>query len=178
MSLLTYNALREFVDNGHLRNVEERHINPASIDVRLADDFMIENASRPGIVDLSEKRAPNMVRAHSDEGTITLHPGEVMLASTIEYFDMPNDVAGLFVLKSTPSRAFLTNMHSGWIDPGFNGSPLTMQLKNTLQYSCLRLKAGMPIGQIVFWRGEDVPAELSYAARGSYNQRDGVGLPQ
>ena len=177
MSLLTYNALRNFVEHGHLRNVDPDSINPASIDVRLADNFMIEDSSHPGVVDLATKKTPSMIRSHSDENGITLHPGEVALATTIEYFEMPNDVAGLFILKSTPSRAFLTNMHSGWIDPGFNGSPLTLQLKNTLQYSCLRLTPGMPIGQIVLWRGEDVPAELSYAVRGSYNQRDGVGLP-
>jgi deoxycytidine triphosphate deaminase len=51
-----------------------------------------------------------------------------------------------------------------------------LELINASQFSVLELAAGMKIGQVVFWRGEPVPAERSYHARGQYNN-DRVATP-
>jgi len=176
MSILTHTQLTALVNEGALEHVIPERINAASIDVRLGDNFLIEDRTRPSIVDLSTKESPPMLHLPpcDNHGTIILHPGDVVLACTVEVFHLPDDVAGLFLLKSTPARAFLNHMKSGWIDPGFNGSPLTLQLKNELAHSHLRLKVGMPIGQVVFWRGEEVPPSVSYAVKGHYNQRTGA----
>jgi dCTP deaminase len=176
MSILTHTQLTTLVNEGAMEHVEPSLINPASIDVRLGSTFFIEDSTRPRVIDLSAKESPPMIETRADDtnSTITLHPGDVLLACTIEVFHMPDDVAGMFVLKSTPARAFLNHMKSGWIDPGFNGSPLTLQLKNELAHSHIKLKVGMPIGQVVFWRGEEVPPSASYAVKGHYNRRNGA----
>jgi deoxycytidine triphosphate deaminase len=51
-----------------------------------------------------------------------------------------------------------------------NRSTLTLELKNLLRYSALRLTPGMYIGQMIFYRVVEVPAERSYATIGRYNK--------
>jgi dCTP deaminase len=172
--MLTYTELCALVDEGHLIGVDREHINAASIDLHLADSFLMED-SKPRVVDLSQKQGPPLREAtKSADGSVTLFPGEVLLAKTVEVFNLPDDIAGLFILRSTPARAFLNHMHSGWIDPGFHGSPLTLQLKNELRHSCVKLCPGLRIGQVVFWRGTKVPELASYASRGNYNNINGI----
>ena len=53
-------------------------------------------------------------------------------------------------------------------DAGWHGSTLTLELKNELRYSHIRLTAGMRIGQMLFHGHMHVPDDRSYAARGRY----------
>ena len=46
---------------------------------------------------------------------------------------------------------------------------LTLELHNVLSYHTLRLRPGMKIGQMVFFKGSAVPEYASYAVRGAYN---------
>jgi len=173
--MLTYNDLIRLVDDGHILGVDKKHVNAASIDLHLADNFLFEDTLHSGVIDLAAKDCPPMVEAHSNhDGSVVLYPGNVVLAKTVEEFNLPNDIAGLFLLRSTPGRAFLDHMHSGWADPGFHGAPLTLQLKNCLQHSCIKLTPGLRIGQMVFFKGEEVPADASYAMRGNYNQNKDI----
>lgn len=173
--MLTYNQLVKLVEDGHILGVDKQYINAASIDLHLSDSFLVEDTQRPKVVDLAAKEGPPMVEAKQADGcSVVLYPGNVVLAKTIEEFNLPDDVAGLFLLRSTPGRAFLEHMHSGWADPGFHGAPLTLQLKNCLQHSCIKLTPGLRIGQMVFFRGEEVPADASYAVRGNYNQNKDI----
>ena len=59
-------------------------------------------------------------------------------------------------------------MLAGWIDPGFHGSRLTLELKNETKYTDLPLYPGLKIGQIVFHKMNNVP-QASYAVTGNYN---------
>ena len=173
--MLTYNQLLKLVEDGHIIGVDKQFINAASIDLHLADGFLLEDARRPKTVDLATKDGPPMREAQPNkDGSLVLHPGEVVLAKTVEEFNLPDDVAGLFLLRSTPGRAFLDHMHTGWADPGFHGAPLTLQLKNCLQHSCIKIAPGLRIGQMVFFKGEEVPADASYAVRGNYNQNKDI----
>jgi dCTP deaminase len=103
-----------------------------------------------------------------EAGGYDLKPGEFVLASTREVFNLPDDLACEFKLKSSLARAGLQHAVAGWADPGFHNSVLTLELSNSLRAHWLRLTPGQPIGQLVFFRGEPVPADRSYAARGQY----------
>jgi len=79
--------------------------------------------------------------------TAILKPGDVALASTIEYFEIPDNVEGETKNKSTWARQFLwspnTVLESGW-----NGF-LTLELAN-FSDRVIWIPAGCPIVQIKF----------------------------
>lgn len=54
-------------------------------------------------------------------------------------------------------------------DAGWNGSVLTLELKNMTKFHTILLRPGDRIGQMVFFKHAPVPAGRSYAARGRYN---------
>ena len=173
--LLTYNELCELVESGAIEGVEPDQINGASIDLTLGDEFFLEFEQDIGpssFVHLNEKQAPRMYKW---QGTTILEPGQFCLAHTRERFNLPMDVAGHYMLKSSLARSGLQHLFAGFADPGWHGSVLTLELVNVLRYHTLILEPGMKIGQMVFWRGSSpVPFDKSYAARGQYNQSTSV----
>lgn len=145
------------------------NINGASIDVRLGTVFYQED-SGGRLVHLARREGPNMRRIEIDyREQLVISPGEFIIGGTVEFFNLPRDTAALFVLKSSLVRAGLEHAQGGWCDPGWNGSVLTLELKNNLQYHPLVLSPGMKIGQMIFFQGAEVPYNASYAARGQYN---------
>lgn len=174
MSLITYNGLAKLVADGVIRNpdgapIDHKRINAASIDVTLGDTIWLENESG-GTVDLANREGLNVVRsAIDDEHGFPLYPGEFVLAQTYEQFFLPDDVAAEFRLNSSGARNALDQALAVWCDPGWNGSVLTLELRNNSRWHRLLLRSGMRIGQMVFWRGERVPADRSYASVGRYN---------
>ncbi len=75
------------------------------------------------------------------------HDGSSQLASTIEKFNIPDNVCGFVVDKSSFARLFMTAFNT-LLDPGWRGT-LTLELVN-LGTKPIVLKAGEPICQIVF----------------------------
>lgn len=172
--LLSHHHLHHIVDTGILENAEVKNINPASIDVCLGNIILQESSIRPDevmpFVDLQAKESIDFqtLTLAKDEPYI-LEPGEFILAQTIEVFNLPNHIAGEFRLKSTAARNALDQSLAVWLDPGWNGSVLTMELKNISRYHSLILRPGMKIGQVVFFQCFPVPDEASYAKVGQYN---------
>lgn len=175
--LITYNGLVELVAKNVVEGVAPERINAASIDVCLGSRIWIEREVRnvgclhrnPNHVDLAAKETPALIPLDMDENGYALAPGEFILAQTREVFNLPDDVAIEFRLKSSAARAGLDNALATWGDPGWNGSTLTLELRNNLRFQSLLLRPGLKVGQIIFWRGEPVPLERSYAKLGQYN---------
>lgn len=167
--LLSYLELVELVNAGVI-NAPLENINGASIDVTLDDTLLIEKPEFLGkIVDLSRKQFPEMRSVIMDDEGYALEPGQFVLASTREIFNLPNDIACEFKLKSSTARAGLNNMLATMCDPTWNHSKLTLELQNCLQYHILMLVPGMKIGQMIFYRVKEVPEANSYATNGRYN---------
>ena len=97
-----------------------------------------------------------------------LQPGEFCLAETLELFDIPDDISCQFVLKSSRAREGYNHLLAGWVDPGFNSSRLTLELKNERLHHPLPLFPGLKIGQMVFHAMSNVPMR-SYRETGHYN---------
>lgn len=173
MSLLTYNELILLVEQGVIGPVPKDNINAASIDVRLSNIIHIESHAVPmegRTVDLAIKQNISTEEVDmTEKGYYDLPPGHFCLAGTMEIFNLPNDIAAQFQLKSSSARNGLEHLKAGWCDPGWNGSSLTMEFKNELRTHWLRLRPGMKVGQVVFFRGAEVPTDASYASRGQYN---------
>ncbi len=170
MSLLSSNELIDLVEAGVIEGVSGDAINAASIDLHLGDEFLIEapmhEFDEERMVDLSTRQHPAML---GTSGQVLLGPGGFCLASTREMFHLPDDISGMFILKSSLARAGLEHSQAGWCDAGWHGSVLTLELSNLLKFHILKLVSGMPIGQIILFRHTPVPAWASYSQRGRYN---------
>ena len=140
-------------------------INPASIDVRLGKNLMIETPHEADLelIDIS---------AYTKENPYLLHPGEFVLAETVEKFRIPDRISAQFVLKSSRAREGYQHLLAGWIDPGYRGR-LTLEIKNIRRYHAIPLWEGLRIGQIVFHHMSQVPVK-SYAETGHYLDHDRV----
>lgn len=172
MSLVTFNGIESLLAAGVVRGAKRAHINAASLDITLGTRILVEAppSGSYSVVDLAEKEVPAMREIDLLKyGYFDLSPGQFCLAETLESFYLPNDLAAEYRLQSSLARAGLNAALAMWCDPGWNGSVLTLELMNSLRYHSLRLRPGMKAGQIIFWRGEEVPAHASYAKRGKYN---------
>ena len=169
MSLLSAPELIELVKAGVIEGVSGDAINAASIDLHLGNMVLREkdNAWMQTVpVNLAKREKPEMVSSYDK---IMLYPKTFCLASTREIFHLPNDISGMFILKSSLARAGLEHSQAGWADAGWHGSALTLELSNLLSRHSLILEAGMAIGQIILFRHTKVDSEHSYATKGRYN---------
>ena len=94
---------------------------------------------------------------------IDINPGMFVLAETYEAITLPDNVVATIEGKSSIARLGITlHQTGGWIDAGFSGT-ITLEICNANQRP-VRLHAGMPIGQLVFYTTEK--AEKPYGAKG------------
>jgi len=135
-------------------------VNPASLDVTLGTNLYVET-EEGGLLPLE-------ISEHTRENPFLLRPNEFILAETAETFNIPDFISAQFVLKSSLARAGLEHLLAGYIDPGFNGSVLTLEFKNAKQFSSFPLWPGMRCGQIIFTEMAEAPL-VSYRHKGRYN---------
>lgn len=167
--LLSYLELMELVEAGVI-DADPELVNGASIDVRLDRTLLIEKSHPiPVMVDLSAKESPELLSLDMGVCGYVMRPGQFVLASTMETFNLPYDIACEFKLKSSIARAGLNHLLAGFADPGWTNSKLTLELKNSCEHHSLLLRTGMKIGQMIFYRVKSVPKQHSYAVKGRYN---------
>jgi dCTP deaminase len=153
--------IRALCETGMVTPFDPALINPASLDLRLGDNILIESAEGPGLV-------PYSLASHTADDPYRLVPGQFVLAETQETFNLPNHLAGQFVLKSSRAREGLQHLLAGYCDPGWHGSRLTLELKNVRQLHWVGLWPGLKIGQMKFITMDARPL-ASYAVTGRYN---------
>jgi len=162
-------TLRAMLESGELviEPLEDYLIQPASIDLRLGRHFLKidENAFETIRMDDPIK----YIDMEMDE--IVVPPLTFMLASTMEYVKLPQNLTAFVEGRSSIGRIGLFVENAGWVDPGFEGE-LTLELYNANRQP-IRLQAGRRICQLVFAR-MDQPASVPY--RGKYQgQRKPMG---
>lgn len=96
---------------------------------------------------------------------IAYHDVTFLLASTLEYFDMPDDVLGIVHDKSTWARRGIA-VQNTVIEPGWNGY-LTLEI-TFHEKGLLTIPEGVGIAQVVFHRLESATI-LPY--RGKYQSQ-------
>lgn len=110
-------------------------VNPASIDIRVGWDILLETE-----VGFKEMRLPT-------EG-LTFPPGQFALVPTFESIFVPNGYGVDLRLKSTRAREGWDHSLAFWIDPGYRGVA-TMEIRNGLQYGSLKLVPEQRFAQIL-----------------------------
>lgn len=178
MSLLSYNQILLLLDDGVITHAKQEHINSASLDIQLGNRILIERTDPSAYQKDQSLRRISLKRREPlhviewdllHDGPYTLYPGEFILAHSKEIFNLPMNISAEYKLKSSMARIGLEHLNAGWCDAGWNGSTLTLELKNLTRHHEITLESGDLIGQMVFFLHEEVPYGLSYAARGRYN---------
>lgn len=176
MTLLAYPELVPLLENGTIQNAHINCVNSSSIDLSLGRKILIERRSKRGeagidpyVISLKNREALHLDEHDLKYKAYYLQPGEFILAQTEQVFHLPDNISAEYKLKSSMARIGLEHLNAGWCDAGWNGSVLTLELKNMTQDHIIRLDAGVPIGQMVFFKHSPVPASKTYAARGRYN---------
>lgn len=136
--------------------IEKEQIQPASIDIRLGNTFSIVKDSSSGIITLENKIEYETI----ETDTYVILPGQFVLATTMEYFELPDNLTAFVEGRSSLGRMGLFIQNAGWVDPGFKGE-ITLELFNANRCA-IELKAGRRVGQLVF-------AEMDDTAMNPYN---------
>jgi dCTP deaminase len=152
-----------------LLNPEEQ-FGPTSVDLRLGTDFQV--MARTNLTHMELMKDPESlnrdIQRHMQHVKVkptqpfVLHPGEFALASTLEYVQIPLDLAARLEGRSTWGRLGLQiHATAGFVDPGFRGA-LTFELSNVSNMP-LQLYPGVRISQICFFEG--TKTNLPYAQK-------------
>ena len=161
--VLNDGSIRREIEAGRLKvdPFDPDLIQPSSIDIRLDRYFQLFHNTRQPYIDLQKptEEITEAIEVPAGE-PFMLHPGEFVLAQTLEYIELPHDLVARLEGKSSLGRLGLV-IHStaGFVDPGWAGN-LTLELSN-LSRLPIQLTYGIPIGQISFFRLE-APAERPY----------------
>lgn len=129
--------------------IEREQIQPASIDIRLGNTFSIVEDTSTGIINLENEIKYKTITSD----TYILLPNQFVLATTMEYFDLPDDLTAFVEGRSSLGRMGLFIQNAGWVDPGFKGE-ITLELYNANRCA-IELKAGRRVGQLVFAKMDD-----------------------
>ena len=145
--------------------VTPEQIQPASVDIRLGDTFSIVEDSASGIITLDNQISYKTIQTD----TYLLLPGQFVLATTMEYFELPDDLTAFVEGRSSLGRMGLFVQNAGWVDPGFHGE-ITLELYNANRCA-IELKAGRRVGQLVFAKLDDTAL---HPYRGKYQGQTGA----
>jgi len=146
-------------------------IQPNSLDIRLGNHF-VWYRSGDAVIDPYET---DSISAGVDEERseyVDVPPGRFLLAETLECLGLPDDIVATIEGKSSIARLGIAlHQTGGWIDAGFRGT-ITLEISNANQRP-VRLYAGMPIGQLVFYTTEKALNPYFMKKDAKYvNQRD------
>lgn len=144
---------------------DKSNVEPASVDLRLGDSF-IEVWETTGAIDTRDPQT-NMTRSFTAE-SITLDPGEQILAATKEYVSLPDHIEAEVTGRSSLGRLFVeVHKTAGFCDPGFEGQ-ITLEIQNH-NPNPVTLYEGQRVCQIIF-RMLESSAEEPYGHEGSQYQ--------
>ncbi|WP_344126374.1 dCTP deaminase [Luedemannella flava] len=163
--LLSDRDLVTEIKNGQLQlsPYESELVQPSSIDVRLDRWFRTFNNHLYTHIDPAQRQDDLTSLVEVPDGQpFVLHPGEFVLASTLEVVTLGDALAARIEGKSSLGRlGLLTHSTAGFIDPGFSGH-VTLELSNVATLP-MTLWPGMKIGQLCVFRLSS-PAEHPYGS--------------
>ena len=165
--ILSDKTIAMMLENGTLgiSPLEKGQIQPASVDIRLGNTFGVVEDSSSGIITMDREISYKTI----ETDRYLLLPGQFVLATTMEYISLPDDLTAFVEGRSSLGRMGLFIQNAGWVDPGFKGE-ITLELFNANRCA-IELCTGRRIGQLVFAK-MDSPAEKPYS--GKYQGQRGV----
>ena len=165
--ILSDKTISEMLKEGTLsiEPLQNEQMQPASVDIRLGNTFGIVEDSAGGIITMHSEIKYKMIKADK----YLLLPGQFVLATSMEYVSLPDDLTAFVEGRSSLGRMGLFIQNAGWVDPGFKGE-ITLELFNANRCA-IELQAGRRVGQLVFAK-MDRPANNPY--NGKYQGQKGA----
>lgn len=142
-------------------------------DLRVSDKFKIFTNVNNTVVDPKSFDANSFIDFQGE--VCTVPPNSFALASSIEYFRIPENVITICLGKSTYARCgIIVNVTP--FEPGWEGY-VTLEISNTTPLPC-RIYANEGLCQVLFFEGDE-PCETTYRSRkGKYQAQRGIVLPR
>jgi dCTP deaminase len=162
--------------------VDKRQFGSTTLDVRLGTRWKILNSAlfqsldprRSDEIEYMLQRSYEEFRMTAGQSEdFVLHPGELVLALSLEFIQLPPDLWALLEGRSTWARVGLQgHATAGMIDPGFSGY-LTFELQNMGRIP-LSLFPGLRVGQIAFFHLGEVARPYSLKHDAAYTSQYSV----
>ncbi len=141
----------------------ETQLGSCLLDLRLGPTFRVFNHSKTPYLDPQNQSTLKDVTSEvvvKEGETFTLHPGEFVLAITMEYIEMPDDLTGRLEGRSSIGRlGIVVHSTAANIECGFRGN-ITLELANMGRIPVM-LHPGMRICSLSFEQ-LTTPADVPY----------------
>lgn len=164
--ILSDRSIREALRTGRVKidPLVDGAVQPSSVDLRLDRRFRVFHNHRYPHIDVREPQPDltELIEVPGDDEAFILHPGEFVLAATLERVRLGDDLVARIEGKSSLGRlGLLVHATAGFVDPGFDGH-LTLELSNVATLP-IAIYPGMRISQLAFFQ-LDSPAEHPYGS--------------
>ena len=169
----SHEMINPFEENQIRDNKISYGLSSYGYDARVSDEFKIFTNVNSEVVDPKNFKQSNFISKKVSECIIP--PNSFVLASTVEYFKIPNDIMVICLGKSTYARCgIIVNVTP--LEPGWEGY-VTLEFSNTTPLPA-KVYANEGAAQFIFLKGNEKP-EVTYADRdGKYMKQKGVTLPK
>ena len=169
----SHEMINPFEENQIRDNKISYGLSSYGYDARVSNEFKIFTNVNSEIVDPKNFKQSNFISKKVSECIIP--PNSFVLASTVEYFKIPNDIMVICLGKSTYARCgIIVNVTP--LEPGWEGY-VTLEFSNTTPLPA-KVYANEGAAQFIFLKGNEKP-EVTYADRdGKYMKQKGVTLPK
>lgn len=176
--ILSDRSIREALRTGRIKidPLADDAVQPSSVDLRLDRRFRVFHNHRYPHIDVRQPHPELTELVEVDPGDpFVLHPGEFVLAATLERVRLGDDLVARIEGKSSLGRlGLLVHATAGFVDPGFDGH-LTLELSNVATLPIV-MYPGMRISQLAFFQ-LDAPAERPYGSPGVGSKYQGQAGP-
>ena len=169
----SHKMINPFEENQIRGNKISYGLSSYGYDARVSNEFKIFTNINSEVVDPKNFKQSNFISKKVSECIIP--PNSFVLASTVEYFKIPNDIMVICLGKSTYARCgIIVNVTP--LEPGWEGY-VTLEFSNTTPLPA-KVYANEGAAQFIFLKGNEKP-EVTYADRdGKYMKQKGVTLPK
>ena len=165
-------VIRPFAPQQHRPGIISYGVTSYGYDVRVDRHFKVFTNARCAIVDPKNFDPQSFIDIEGDYCLIP--PNSFALAETVEYMEIPRDMVGLCIGKSTYARiGIIVNITP--LEPEWRGR-VTIEISNTTPLPA-KVYAGEGIAQMLFFRAEEVCRTSYEDKKGKYQDQPGLTLP-
>lgn len=170
---LKHDMISPFCKDNIGKNVVSYGLSSYGYDIRVGREFKIFTNVNSTVIDPKNFLEANVV---DFTGDVCIVPANSFaLASTVEYFKMPNDVLAICLGKSTYARCgIIVNVTP--FEPGFEGH-ITIEISNTTPLPA-KIYANEGIAQVLFLQGDEKCDTTYKDKKGKYQEQRGITLPR
>ncbi|MEO0405680.1 MAG: dCTP deaminase, partial [Bacteroidota bacterium] len=139
--IISDGGLKKMIDSGDLvvEPIIPESIQPALVDCRLGNHFLVVEPLETSVLTMNQEIKYKEVVAEK----IIIQPHTFLLATTMEYIKLPDNMVSFVEGRSSIGRMGLFIQNAGWVDPGFEGK-ITLELYNANSFP-IELEAGRRI---------------------------------